>query len=173
MVKRVGEEKEAGWGWGGLGREDDLRLWEAHWIDYHRPYWMPYTSPLIYPNLLILSQKFSTVVAHILDEFCTCIFPCFSVFGYWYTCPRDANLQRTLYFALHPPWMSTAPPAPPPSSPPPSSPPSPPPHTPTNWPSRQIITWEWLRALYEVLHELHTLKIHYCHCNDKIIFVRD
>ena len=30
----------------------------------------------------------------------------------------------------------------------------------------------WLRTLYEVLHEVHTIKICFCHCNDKIIFVR-
>ena len=29
-----------------------------------------------------------------------------------------------------------------------------------------------LRTLYEVLHEVHTIKIRFHHCNDKIIFVR-
>ena len=38
------------------------------------------------------------------------------------------------------------------------------------WPSRQIMTWEWLRTLYEILHEVHTIKIRFHHCNDKIIF---
>ena len=43
------------------------------------------------------------VVAHILDELCTCILStntCFSVVGYWYTYPRDANLQRTKIWRL-------------------------------------------------------------------------
>ena len=43
-------------------------------------------------------------------------------------------------------------------------------YLPTNWPSRQIMTWEWLRKLYEILHEVHTIKIRFHHCNDKIIF---
>ena len=43
-------------------------------------------------------------------------------------------------------------------------------YLPTNWPSRQIMTWEWLRTLYEILHEVHTIKIRFHHCNDKIIF---
>ena len=36
--------------------------------------------------------------------------------------------------------------------------------------------WEWLRILYEVLHELHTIKIHNHRFNDKSVekvFVRD
>ena len=36
-----------------------------------------------------------------------------------------------------------------------------------NWPSPQ---WEWLRTLYEVLHDVHTIKIH-DHCfNAEIIY---
>ena len=39
-----------------------------------------------------------------------------------------------------------------------------------NCPSPQ---WEWLRTLYEVLHEVHTIKIH-AHCVDADrIFVND
>ena len=30
----------------------------------------------------------------------------------------------------------------------------------------------WLRTLYGVLHKVHTIKIRFHHCNDKIIFVR-
>ena len=37
--------------------------------------------------------------------------------------------------------------------------------------SHQIITWAWLRALFEVLHEVHTIKIRFYHCNDEKIFV--
>ena len=39
---------------------------------------------------------------------------------------------------------------------------------PTNWTSPQ---WEWLRTLYEVLHELHTIKIHDHRFDAEIIFV--
>ena len=38
-----------------------------------------------------------------------------------------------------------------------------PPLLPTNWPSPQ---WEWFRALYEVLHKVHTIKIPNPHCFD-------
>ena len=31
----------------------------------------------------------------------------------------------------------------------------------------------WLRTLYEVLHEEHTIKIHFHHRNDEINFVTD
>ena len=33
--------------------------------------------------------------------------------------------------------------------------------------------WEWLRAMYEVFHELHTIQIHDHQLNAKIIFVSD
>ena len=56
---------------------------------------------------------------------------------------RDANLRRPkigrLSFFRYPPGIST-------TSPPP----------PKNWPSPQ---WEWLRTLYDILHDLHTIKI--------------
>ena len=32
---------------------------------------------------------------------------------------------------------------------------------------------EWLRTLYEVLHEIHTIKICIHHCNEEIVFVSD
>ena len=32
------------------------------------------------------------------------------------------------------------------------------------------MTWVWLRTLHEVLLEVHTIKIRFHHCNDKIIF---
>ena len=41
------------------------------------------------------------------------------------------------------------------------------------WPSHQIMTWKWLRTLHEVLHDVHTIKIRFHHCNDEIIFVSD
>ena len=41
-----------------------------------------------------------------------------------------------------------------------------PPSPPKNWPSPQ---WEWLRTLYDVLHDVHTIKIRML----EIIFVND
>ena len=68
----------------------------------------------------------------------------------WHYYFRDANLWRSKIWRLsffHPPL-----------------PPPPPgfqcPQPPTDWPSPQ---WEWLRTLFEVLHELHTIKI----CNHR------
>ena len=34
---------------------------------------------------------------------------------------------------------------------------------PPNRPSPQIMTWEWLRTLYEVIHEVHTIKLRFHH----------
>ena len=31
------------------------------------------------------------------------------------------------------------------------------------------ITWLWLRTLYEVLHEVQVIKIHFCDCTDEIL----
>ena len=31
------------------------------------------------------------------------------------------------------------------------------------------MTWEWLRTLYEVLREIHTIKIRLRHCNEEIL----
>ena len=107
-----GKRGRLGLGGGGLGREDDLRLWGAHWIDYHRPYWMPYTSPLIYPNLLILSQKFSMVVAHILDEFCTCIFPFLCVWILVHMSQRCQPPENSLFCTTPPSNVNSTPPHP-------------------------------------------------------------
>ena len=52
-----------------------------------------------------------------------------------------------------------------------NSPPPQPHHHHHRQTSHQIITWAWLRALFEVLHELHTIKIRFYHCNDEKIFV--
>ena len=128
MYSQEGGRGKRGKGGGG-GRGDDLHLWGTHWRDYYRPYWRPY-SPLIHTNPLTLSQKFSMVVAHILDELCTCILStntCFSVFGYWYTCPRDTNLQRSKIWRLsilhYTPLECQQPPSPTPP-PPPNQPPN-------------------------------------------------
>ena len=65
--------------------------------------------------------------------------------------PTSRNLKSGLsilhYTPPHPPRMSTAP-----------TPQTPPPPAPTNC----------LRTLYDVLHEVHGIKIH---CNDELIFV--
>ena len=39
--------------------------------------------------------------------------------------------------------------------------------------NRRIPPWEWLRTLYEVLHEVDIFQICNQHFNDKIIFVSD
>ena len=61
--------QEGGRGKRGRSGEKMTSPFEGH-IDeiIYRPYWRPYSSPLIHPNLLILSQKFSMVVEHILHE---------------------------------------------------------------------------------------------------------
>ena len=75
------------------------------------------------------------------------------------TWPRDANLLRSknleiLSFALST-WMPMLP-----------TPPPPPPPPLTNWTSPQIMIWEWLRTLYEVLHGVHTIKLCLHHWNN-------
>ena len=66
-----------------------------------------------------------------------------------------SNLE-TLYFALHPPpphpRMSTA-----------ATPPLPPPTAPTNC----------LRTLYDILHDVHGIKMRFHHCHNELIFVID
>ena len=71
------------------------------------------------------------------------------------TISRDGNLWRSKIWRL-----SLLYPPPPPTPEYQLTPPQ------TNWPSPQIMTWEWIRTLYQVLHELHSMKIYY----DKIIF---
>ena len=74
------------------------------------------------------------------------------------TWPRDANLLRSknleiLSFTLST-WM--------PMLPPPL----------TNWTSPQIMIWEWLRTLYEVLHGVHTIKLCLHHWNNLCQWLR-
>ena len=73
---------------------------------------------------------------------------------------RDANLSSGdrksgdfLFFTTRHPWLSTRNPS-----------------------SPNALTqpkWEWLRTLYEVLHEPHTIKIHNHHFTVEKVFVRD
>ena len=39
--------------------------------------------------------------------------------------------------------------------------------------SSLFITWQWLKTLHEVLHELQTIKMHFYDCNSEIIFFSD
>ena len=68
---------------------------------------------------------------------------------------RDANLWRSKTWRLsllyNPPIVTDSPP---------------PPHKSTHPPNYDI-------GIYEVLHEVHTIKILFHHCNDKRIFVSD
>ena len=80
------------------------------------------------------------------------------------TISRDGNLWRSniwrlsLLYCTPPPQNVICPP--------------PPPHPQNNQPSPQIMmTWEWIRTLYQVLHEVHSMKIHFHHSiMTKIIF---
>ena len=64
--------------------------------------------------------------------------------AYLHTCqPPEILNLETLYFALHPPPSPT--------------------FAPTNC----------LRTLYDVLHELHGIKMSFRHCNEELIFVID
>ena len=72
---------------------------------------------------------------------------------------RDANLQRSkiwrhLIFTTPPSNVSS-------------------PKTPHTSPPNKLTQLLWLRTLFEILHEVHAIKICFHYCNDKIIFVSD
>ena len=75
------------------------------------------------------------------------------------TSPKIQGLLKTVrtlsLFCPNPPGMSTAPPTLPPAS------------------THKLTQPLRVRTLYQVLHELHAIKIPFHHCNDERIFAND